>query len=211
MTVEECSRLSITDLRRAGFFRGSFGTWGSCRWSDSNRNKIRAVVFRLLSDASARLILEVRQDVGISLPTLQNSAQRIIPITVTKCNFGGQRFWFCCPKVTKGLSCGRRVAVLYSLPGGEIFACRGCLDLSYRSVQEHDARIDRLLRLPHEQFFGIFETGSPSERSLASRALPRLRNKLQKQLTKLSKPKTSGASFGTLGLPREPGFLNSFS
>jgi hypothetical protein len=184
LTVEQCSKLSIVDLRRAGLFRGSFGTWGSSRWSDANGNKIRAIVFRLVNDSTAGLILEVRPDIGIALPTLNNSPKQMIPIVATKCNFGNDRFWFCCSNVTNGFSCGRRVAVLYLVPGGQTFGCRACFNLTYRSVQEHDARIDRLLRLPQGRFMRIFESGSPAERSLALRAIPRLRRKLEKQLAR---------------------------
>jgi hypothetical protein len=55
----------------------------------------------------------------------------------TACHLGGVRPWFRCPAV----GCSRRVAILY---GGEIFACRHCCRLAYRSQREsHD---DRALR-----------------------------------------------------------------
>jgi hypothetical protein len=47
-----------------------------------------------------------------------------------------------------GKSCGRRVGVLYLLPGGQSFGCRRCYNLTYQSVQQHDKRLDLLLRLP---------------------------------------------------------------
>jgi hypothetical protein len=184
LTVEQCSRLSITDLRLAGLFRGSFGTWGSCRWSDANGNKIRAVVFRLLNDSAAGLILEVRPDIGIALPTLQNSPKQMIPIAATKCNFGGERFWFCCPKATNRTPCRRRVTSLYSLPGGQIFDCRVCFDLTYSSVREHDARVGKILRLSYGQIMGILMSGSPTERLLASKAVSMIRRKYERKLAK---------------------------
>jgi len=49
----------------------------------------------------------------------------------TSCYFGGRRPWFICP--VRG--CDRRVAILY---GGEIFACRHCYQLVYRSQREAD-------------------------------------------------------------------------
>ena len=179
LTVEECSRLSITDLRRAGLFGGGFGTWGSSRWSDANGKKIRAVVFRLLNDSTAGLILEVRPDIGIALPTLQNSPKQMIPITATKCNFGNERFWFCC------VSCGRRVTSLYSLPGDKVFNCRLCLDLTYSSVQQHDKRLDAMAKLSFEQFKQTFFSGSATEQLLASRAIPLLRRRLERRLRRM--------------------------
>ena len=44
----------------------------------------------------------------------------------TACHYGGQRAWWLCPAV----GCGRRVAVLY---GGNVFACRHCQKLAYKS------------------------------------------------------------------------------
>jgi hypothetical protein len=35
------------------------------------------------------------------------------------------------------------------------FACRTCHNLSYTIVQEHDARLDRLLRLPDSELGGL--------------------------------------------------------
>jgi hypothetical protein len=56
----------------------------------------------------------------------------------TPCNYGGHRPWLIC------MDCGRRVAVLYLR--GKYFACRHCLDLTYRSCQESASRFTRFLR-----------------------------------------------------------------
>ena len=47
-----------------------------------------------------------------------------------------------------GHACNRRVAKLYLPPGGRYFGCRHCYRLTYRSVQEHDKRVDALRRNP---------------------------------------------------------------
>jgi hypothetical protein len=193
LTVEQCSKLSIVDLRRAGLFRGSLGTWGSSRWSDANGKKIRAIVFRLLTDSIAGLILEVRPDIGIALPTLHNSPKQMVPITATTCRFGGQRFWFCCPKVVNGIPCKRRVAVLYLLPGDKVFGCRLCLNLTYSSVQQHDSRVDKIVRLSYAQIMGILVSGSPTERLLASRAVSLIRRKYERKLAKYGRSRRSKA------------------
>ena len=56
----------------------------------------------------------------------------------TPCNFGGERPWFVCHRVT----CGRRVAILYG--PGKYFLCRRCYDLRYESQREDNK--DRALR-----------------------------------------------------------------
>ena len=62
----------------------------------------------------------------------------------TRCNYGGERRWLLCPR------CFRRVAKLYRPPDEVLFACRQCHGLTYRSTQCHDARLDRLLKVPLE-------------------------------------------------------------
>lgn len=60
----------------------------------------------------------------------------------TPCHFGGQRPWWTCPGVVRGVPCRRRVAVLYS--AGKWFLCRHCYGLVYASQNEGLA--DRTLR-----------------------------------------------------------------
>ena len=52
-------------------------------------------------------------------------------ITWTPCNYGGRRPWFCCPGVSNGGLCDRRVAKLYMC--GRYFHCRHCYGLVYPS------------------------------------------------------------------------------
>jgi hypothetical protein len=54
----------------------------------------------------------------------------------------GRRLCLLCP------SCSRRAFKLYRPVHLQAFACRACHNLSYTSVQKHDARLDRLLRVP---------------------------------------------------------------
>jgi hypothetical protein len=62
----------------------------------------------------------------------------------TPCNYGGERRWLLCP------TCLKRVAKLYRPPDEVLFACRQCHQLTYRSTQCHDAKLDRLLKAPAE-------------------------------------------------------------
>jgi hypothetical protein len=62
----------------------------------------------------------------------------------TRCNYGGARRWLLCPR------CFRRVAKLYRPLDEVLFACRQCHELTYRSAQCHDARLDHLLKAPEE-------------------------------------------------------------
>jgi hypothetical protein len=63
-------------------------------------------------------------------PEPQDWTERIeqpIGLTSSPCNYGGMRPWFRCP----GVSCGRRVAILYRAE--RYFVCRKCLGLCYSS------------------------------------------------------------------------------
>jgi len=50
--------------------------------------------------------------------------------------FDGQRCWFTCPLVVKGVACERRVGTLHLPPGAKYFGCRKCHVLTYRSCQK---------------------------------------------------------------------------
>ena len=88
----------------------------------------------------------------------------------TPCNYGGHRPWLIC------MHCGRRVAVLYF--GGKNFACRHCLDLTYRSCQESDSRFSKFLR----NYDGF---GEPEDLPLF--ALNRLWGRIRKEKDRLQK------------------------
>ena len=69
------------------------------------------------------------------------AAQGVNPLfCYTRCNYGGERRWLLCPR------CFKRVAKLYRPPDEVLFACRLCHELTYRSTQCHDAKLDRLLK-----------------------------------------------------------------
>ncbi len=74
---------------------------------------------------------EVKEEIDIaSIPSPLRQAER--------------RYYFLCPGWDE-VECGRRVGKL-NLPRGETyFRCRACYDLTYRSVKEHDKRVDELI------------------------------------------------------------------
>ena len=78
--------------------------------------------------------------------------------------FESFRHWFKCP------SCGMRSYKLYRPNPSSGFACRACHNLTYRSAQKHDARLDRLLKMPDGELKKIIEGGSPAWKRLGLRA-----------------------------------------
>ena len=78
--------------------------------------------------------------------------------------FESFRHWFKCP------SCGRRSYKLYRPNPSSGFACRACHNLTYRSAQKHDARLDRLLKIPDGELQAIIEGGNDPWKRLAMKA-----------------------------------------
>ena len=77
----------------------------------------------------------------------------------------GWRFCLLCP------GCGRRAFKLYRPMWLKTFACRTCHNLSYTSVQKHDARLDHLLRVPESTLIRLMARDQKTTwRLLAARA-----------------------------------------
>jgi hypothetical protein len=117
--------------------------------------------------------------------TLAASGQAIeytLRLTATRPRFGGLRWWFVCPLSAAGRPCERRVAKLYLPPHGRYFGCRHCHNLSYRSAQEHDKRLDALRRDQERlaALMGNLKGASVSQLGLALKALTRERQLIEK-------------------------------
>lgn len=77
-----------------------------------------------------------------------------INVGATRNRRGRRRTWLFCP------SCNGQTFKLYRPPQSAVFACRACHNLTYTSVQKHDARLDRLLKLPDRILKGLIEQRS---------------------------------------------------
>jgi len=82
--------------------------------------------------------------------TIRDTGEKIdrdykVRLEPTKCNYGGQRWWFICNY------CKRRVGVLYI--GDSDFACRHCYNLTYESRNES-----------RRGFFGVMENFFKAEK-----------------------------------------------
>ncbi len=144
-TVEACMSISTTLLKDYGHFRRGWSA-GSMKWTRNGR-ETASVSFWLALD---RWIGEIHFQYA---PTQSQSGEREIfdypvSLTATPCYFGGKRWWFMCPLLKNdGITCYRRALKLY-LAGDEQFGCRHCYKLTYESVQEHDKRVDALVKDP---------------------------------------------------------------
>lgn len=116
--VEDYRALDIRGLRRDGVLLPGH----SCNWQWSRDGKVMASI-GLIVESLNRLRLRYQSSSYGRAPVQHDYP---VSITWTSCHLGGDRPWFLCP------CCRRRVAKLYS---ADVFACRHCVRLNYRSQQ----------------------------------------------------------------------------
>jgi hypothetical protein len=92
----------------------------------------------------------------------------LMRIATTRPYLGGIRFWFVC-------TCGRRVGRIYLPRGEQLFACRICHNLTYKSAQQHDQRTYDLARDPTALGAVLHAAHSRSKRQASQASLSRHR------------------------------------
>jgi hypothetical protein len=134
-TVEDCRSIDAARWQREGVLRPLTSCRsGSWIWSDAETGEQRASIgyesdcFEASGFASLRYTI-TRQGASIAVDYK-------ISVTATKTPWGALRWWFICPLVVNGRSCGRRVRKLYLPGGGRYFGCRHCYNLTYTSCNE---------------------------------------------------------------------------
>ena len=139
-TVEECWSLDAAKLARHGVFvpRGNWGA--SLTWTNNFGEQTLSVPY-WVENSPRGLILHLQ--VG---PSRGEPVDEKILLQTTRPHFGGLCWWFVCSLNNHSVECGRRVRKLYRPPSMWYFGCRHCLDLTYRSAQEHDKRVDYLVK-----------------------------------------------------------------
>jgi hypothetical protein len=169
-TVEGCRQLDGFRMAHAGILRADAHDFGSWSWYlDSELKKKTASIDYEVNTTGPnswlRLSYTIKDD--------KSSINYRVELATTRPHFGGLRWWFLCPLLVNGRGCGRRVAKLYLPSGGRYFGCRHCYDLTYKSVQEHDARVDALRRNPAALELLLSDTSArgPGSMLLALKAL----------------------------------------
>jgi hypothetical protein len=145
-TVDDGLSLDINQLVRLGIL-GDYSV-GSLRWTNAlTREETASIGFMLetLGDDSLKMrLFYTRTGRNGHKENLKYS----IELQATEPHFGGRRYWFTCPLTANGWPCRRRVAKLYLPPDGKFFGCRHCYNLTYRSCQESDKRINYYWKNP---------------------------------------------------------------
>ena len=157
-TVDDCRVLSIFDLKQKGVMRTGAAEHGGWAWYNAATNEKRASVSYELNTRSPspffRLYYTVTRWDGV-----KHDVDYHIPLEKRSCHWGGERWWFICPLLKNGRACNRRVGKLYLPPGGHYFGCRHCYDLTYRSSQESDKRVNALKKLGPWRIMWEIEAG----------------------------------------------------
>ena len=116
--ADNCLKLSIFWLNKQEPIK--HGSMTSITWSYSNDALLSAVACFILDDN--------RNDLCLFFSTSPEYGCGI-HLASTPCNYGGKRWWFLCPIK----NCSKRIGVLYKIPDSGFFACRKCLNLTYKS------------------------------------------------------------------------------
>ncbi len=122
-TADESCRLKMSYLKQRGMLRGEENI-EKISWTSSMRGKTTTIIVGVYLTDNPFIILIYTVTDRDGNKTDYNYA---VSLVTTPCNLGGVRYWFAC------LVCGRRVGVLYMVPGDTRFYCRHCNNLSYHS------------------------------------------------------------------------------
>lgn len=125
LTVEECAVIDSHDLAKKALLAGI-----------------------PVENLQTNPTIEIEISYRVSMTCDAQIADMNIVLTATRTSFGALRWWFMCPFLKEGNPCNRRVGKLYLPPGTRYFGCRHCHNLTYRSVQKHDKRVDYFRKNP---------------------------------------------------------------
>ncbi|WP_417790327.1 hypothetical protein [Terasakiella pusilla] len=131
-TVEDGLTLDLNKLIRDGSIKPGLAWQGTLVWTNTRTGEQVAsigYVADLMDPDNAHIRLHYNHN-----DKPQNYS---VPLTTTRPNFGGVRWWFICPVS------GQRVGKLHSPPGQPLFASSKVLNLAYHSQREH--KFQRLL------------------------------------------------------------------
>jgi hypothetical protein len=144
--VESCKVLDLNQLFRDQAIRPEIFSTNQVTWTRDGE-PIASIGIKSevgLTSGSIVLIFTVTQG------TKRHDVRVRVSLETTEIVSGGRRWWFRCPAHKNGVSCNRRCLKLYLPPESEVFACRKCWELAYRSNRESgkwDSFLFRMARM----------------------------------------------------------------
>lgn len=127
-SVDECLRLTVSDLRNSGITSGKADDVVYSWKTGEAEQDVATVRVRVSSRSSTRIIACLAY--SVNLGGKSHKVSETIHLTKAARDAGAS-WWFRCPAKVDGAACSRTVGVLYLPPGGQYFACRHCHDLAY--------------------------------------------------------------------------------
>lgn len=130
-TCETSRGMSISFLKKNGYLSGSDKS-GTITWThgwSGSKSSIGIVGCVYGYDPHFRLHYTHTDFYGVKTNLDYN-----IEVVSTPCYFGGKRYWLICPLIRNGISCRKRIGVIYG--AGKYYGCRRCHELAYQSQQE---------------------------------------------------------------------------
>ena len=134
--VDEARAIDVLDLQRKGVFRKNVGMIWKLSWSREGE-EVASVSYRVESEEGNPSGLRFMYSTTDNETGEKKDYNYTISVESTPCNYGGKRWWYICPLVVNGISCGRRCRIIYMPPGAKCFGCRECHQLTYESRQRH--------------------------------------------------------------------------
>ena len=138
--VDECMALDLRHTKVKALLAGDRAE-GTLLWSHPRSGDPTGWADFLLapvnSNGTRSLVLDVTGD--------EFEPKQLIVLSERPAGFSAHWFAGC-------RSCGAAVRTLFAVSQNDRFRCRICSDLTYRSVQQHDARVDWALRDPQGFF-----------------------------------------------------------
>lgn len=172
-TVEECRTLAVNALTDIVDYPGAevIIRWGS----EDNSGASINVSLEAPHDADRAQHIRLEYTVLDRRSGEERPQDYHVPLEYTECNFGGVRPWFRCPGIIENEHCDRRVGKLYQPPLEDLFLCRHCYALGYRSSRTSGdeleqtelryrrayARIDENNQCPHPNEHGMIPPRRP--------------------------------------------------
>lgn len=129
--ADSLKKVEISWLKKHGYLEENWWKTGGIKWTNGWSGQESSIGFDVdLTHTETRHIklhyTQTNNETGV-----KNNLKHDYPLTTTKCNFGGHRYWFICSVYKNGQYCGKRVGTLYK--DGDYFACRHSNELTYES------------------------------------------------------------------------------
>jgi hypothetical protein len=146
-TAEACEAIDANRWMREGILKPGVDRVGSWRWI-YHGGRENSITYEVNTLDQVCPFVRLSYTVTRAGTQERESFDYRVSLTTTQPHFGGLRWWFVCPLLACGHECARRVGKLYLPPRGLYFGCRHCHELTYKSTQTHDKRVDVLRRNP---------------------------------------------------------------